>query len=120
MIQDHEVCAQLNLYFAKARLAEQMHAFAPELTDDGVIVLKKARHPLIPYKKAVPISFTLGDPYRALIITGPNTGGKTVCAENLWTSHPDGDEWHADSGGRRQPGVSVYPCAGGHRRHPEY
>lgn len=78
MIQDHEVCAQLNLYFAKARLAEQMHAFAPELTDDGVIVLKKARHPLIPYKKAVPISFTLGDPYRALIITGPNTGGKTV------------------------------------------
>lgn len=78
MIRDHEVCAELNLYFAKARLAEQMHAFAPTLTDDGVIVLKKARHPLIPYKKAVPISFTLGDPYRALIITGPNTGGKTV------------------------------------------
>lgn len=78
MIRDHEVCAELNLYFAKARLAEQMHAFAPTLTDDGVIILKKARHPLIPYKKAVPISFTLGDPYRALIITGPNTGGKTV------------------------------------------
>ncbi|MGN1403147.1 MAG: endonuclease MutS2 [Ruminococcus sp.] len=78
IIRDHEVCAELNLYFAKARLAEQMHAFAPTLTDDGVIILKKARHPLIPYKKAVPISFTLGDPYRALIITGPNTGGKTV------------------------------------------
>lgn len=78
IIRDHEVCAELNLYFAKARLAEQMHAFAPILTDDGVIVLKKARHPLIPYKKAVPISFTLGNPYRALIITGPNTGGKTV------------------------------------------
>ncbi len=78
MIRDHEVCAELNLYFAKARLAEQMHAFAPTLTDDGVIILKKARHPMIPYQKAVPISFTLGDPYRALIITGPNTGGKTV------------------------------------------
>lgn len=78
IIRNHEVCAELNLYFAKARLAEQMHAFAPTLTDDGVIILKKARHPLIPYKKAVPISFTLGDPYRALIITGPNTGGKTV------------------------------------------
>ncbi|MFR0855696.1 endonuclease MutS2 [Ruminococcus sp.] len=78
IIQDHEVCAELNLYFAKARLAEQMHAFAPILSDDGVIALKKARHPLIPYRKAVPISFTLGEPYRALIITGPNTGGKTV------------------------------------------
>ena len=55
-----------------------MHAFPPTLTDDGVILLKKARHPLIPYKKAVPISFTLGDTYQALIITGPNTGGKTV------------------------------------------
>lgn len=78
IIQDHEVCAELNLYFAKARLAEQMHAFAPVLTDDGVIRLKKARHPLIPYEKAVPITFTLGDEHRALIITGPNTGGKTV------------------------------------------
>lgn len=78
IIQDHEVCAELNLYFAKARLAEQMHAFAPILSDDGIIALKKARHPLIPYRKAVPISFTLGEPYRAMIITGPNTGGKTV------------------------------------------
>ena len=49
IIRDHEVCAELNLYFAKARLAEQMHAFPPVLTDDGVIVLKKARHPLIRY-----------------------------------------------------------------------
>ncbi len=78
IIRDHDVCAELNLYFAKARLAEQMHAFPPALTDDGVIVLKQARHPLIPYKKAVPISFTLGKSYQALIITGPNTGGKTV------------------------------------------
>lgn len=78
IIRDIAVCADLNVYFAKARLAEQMHAFPPTLTDDGVILLKKARHPLIPYKKAVPISFTLGDTYQALIITGPNTGGKTV------------------------------------------
>ncbi|MCD7960157.1 MAG: endonuclease MutS2 [Ruminococcus sp.] len=73
-----EITVELNLYFAKARLAEQMHAFAPTLTDDGVVQLKNARHPLIPYKKAVPISFTLGGTYQALIITGPNTGGKTV------------------------------------------
>ncbi len=78
IISDHEICAELNLYFAKARLAEQMHAFAPTLTDDGSIVLKKARHPLIPYQKAVPIEFSLGGDCRALIITGPNTGGKTV------------------------------------------
>lgn len=78
IIQDHAVCAELNLYFAKARLAEQLHGFPPTLTDDGIIILKQARHPLIPYQKAVPISFTLGGTHKALIITGPNTGGKTV------------------------------------------
>lgn len=78
IIRNHETCAELNLYFTKARLAEQMHAFAPNLTDDGMLILKKARHPLIPYQKAVPISFTLGGECSALIITGPNTGGKTV------------------------------------------
>lgn len=83
IIRDHEVVAELNLYFAKSRLAEQMHAFAPIMTDDGVIRLNKARHPLIPYKKAVPISLSLGGACKALMITGPNTGGKTVALKTV-------------------------------------
>ncbi len=78
IISNHTVCAELNLYFAKANLAAQMKAFKPILSDDGVIDLKKARHPLIPADRVVPVSFCLGDEHMALIITGPNTGGKTV------------------------------------------
>ena len=75
---NHIVCATLDFYFAKANLAADMKAFPPLLSDDGILELKQARHPLIPYQKAVPISFTLGKDRQALIITGPNTGGKTV------------------------------------------
>ena len=78
IIADHAVCAELNLYFAKANLAAKMHAFRPIVTDDGVLDLKNARHPLIPAEKVVPISFSLGREQKTLIITGPNTGGKTV------------------------------------------
>lgn len=78
LITDTDLAAELNLYFAKSRLAEHMHAFIPTLTDDGVLSLQNARHPLIPFEQAVPISFTLGASYKVLIITGPNTGGKTV------------------------------------------
>lgn len=78
IISNHSVCAELNLYFAKANLAAQMKAFKPIVSDDGVIDLRRARHPLIPADRVVPISFCLGEEHRALIITGPNTGGKTV------------------------------------------
>ncbi len=78
IISNHSVCAELNLYFAKADLAAQMKAFKPIVSDDGVIDLRRARHPLIPADRVVPISFCLGEEHRALIITGPNTGGKTV------------------------------------------
>jgi DNA mismatch repair protein MutS2 len=78
IIADHAICAELNLYFAKANLAAKMHAFRPVVTDDGVLDLKNARHPLIPAEKVVPISFSLGREQKTLIITGPNTGGKTV------------------------------------------
>ena len=68
----------LNILFAKSTLAYKMKAMAPKITDDGHILLKKARHPLIDPKKAVPIDFELGRDYTTLVITGPNTGGKTV------------------------------------------
>ena len=55
-----------------------MKAFPPEISDDGIIILKSARHPLINADKVVPVDITLGKDYQALIITGPNTGGKTV------------------------------------------
>jgi len=63
---------------AKACLATYQEAVRPKLNDQGVIVLYKARHPLIPKNEVVPIDFELGLSFRTLVITGPNTGGKTV------------------------------------------
>ncbi len=74
----HEICAELNLYFAKANYAAALRASKPSIGDDGVLELKKARHPLLDPKKAVPIDIALGEAHNALIVTGPNTGGKTV------------------------------------------
>lgn len=64
--------------FAKARYAAALRAVRPELNENGVIQAEKARHPLISKDKCVPIDIALGDKYSALIVTGPNTGGKTV------------------------------------------
>lgn len=75
---DYVTCAEINLYFAKSNLGAKMRGCIPELSDDGVIDLKKARHPLIDKKKVVPVDIKLGEDYNALIVTGPNTGGKTV------------------------------------------
>ncbi len=78
LCENYKICAELNLYFAKSRLAEKLNCSLPEITDDGRMNLKKARHPLIDRKKAVPVNLSLGNEYSTLIITGPNTGGKTV------------------------------------------
>lgn len=78
LCENYKVCAELNLYFAKANLAAKLNCTMPEITDDGRINLKKARHPLIDKNKVVPVTLSLGESYQALIITGPNTGGKTV------------------------------------------
>ncbi len=75
---DYLTCAELNLYFAKSNLAAKMRASVPEISDDGRIDLKKARHPLIDKSKVVPVDIKIGYGYSALIVTGPNTGGKTV------------------------------------------
>lgn len=78
LISGYEVCTVLDLYFAKANLGAKMKACAPEIVSGGKLRLNKARHPLLDMKKAVPVDISVGEDYGALIITGPNTGGKTV------------------------------------------
>ncbi len=83
IIESYHSVVELDLYFAKARLAQNMKAVVPEIGDDGVIELTKARHPLIDAKKIVPIDIRLGKDFDTLVITGPNTGGKTVALKTL-------------------------------------
>ncbi len=78
-----ESAAELNLIFSKAQLAYKMKATMPIINSRGVIELKKARHPLLDPKKAVPIDVSLGDKYDSLVITGPNTGGKNVSIKTI-------------------------------------
>ena len=79
----YESAIRLNLIFAKAHLAHKMKATKPILNNEGIICLKKARHPLIDPKKVVATDIALGDEYDTLVITGPNTGGKTVSLKTL-------------------------------------
>ena len=76
--QSYQALVELDLIFSKAKLAYKMGAIVPKINDKGFIYLKRARHPLINQKAVVPITITLGGEYDTLIITGPNTGGKTV------------------------------------------
>ena len=83
IIGDYRILLELNLIFAKAHLAYKMKAIKPTLSDDGCISLNKARHPLIDPQKVVPINVELGGDYDTLVVTGPNTGGKTVTLKTL-------------------------------------
>ena len=76
--QSYNALAHLDLIFAKAKLAYKMGAIVPKINSNGFVYLKRARHPLINQKAVVPITLSLGGDYDTLIITGPNTGGKTV------------------------------------------
>ncbi len=81
--QDVEILVRLDVIFAKARLAYRMKAWAPEMNDQGRVVLRNARHPLIDPQKVVPISVHLGTDFDSMIVTGPNTGGKTVTLKTI-------------------------------------
>lgn len=74
---------ELDMLFAKSRLADEMKASVPIISRDRVIRLHKARHPLINKDRVVPVDITLGESFDTLVITGPNTGGKTVALKTL-------------------------------------
>ena len=80
---NEEALKSISFIFARARLAREMRATEPILNDKGYVNLKNARHPLIPKDKVVPTTLELGDEYTSLIITGPNTGGKTVSLKTV-------------------------------------
>ena len=80
---DYTVLAELDFIFAKAELAKSYNGVAPVFNEEGRINIRKARHPLLDAKKVVPIDVRLGEDYRQLIVTGPNTGGKTVSLKTV-------------------------------------
>lgn len=83
LIESYQFAVQLNVIFAKAQLAYRMKAVVPEIDEKGQTELHSARHPLIAKEKVVPTDIALGQDFDALIITGPNTGGKTVALKTL-------------------------------------
>ncbi len=83
IMSSYDMLVELDLYFAKAALAYKMKASVPILVDNGEIELKKARHPLIDPDKVVATDVTLGKTFDTLVITGPNTGGKTVTLKTI-------------------------------------
>ena len=78
-----DMLVRLDVIFAKAKLGYRMNAWAPLMNDQGRVELRKARHPLIDPKAVVPISLRLGTDFDTMIITGPNTGGKTVTLKTV-------------------------------------
>ena len=78
LIVNDEIIKNFDVYYAKAIYAYKNKCVEPQLNADGIIDIKEGRHPLIDAKKVVPVSVSLGEKYNYLLVTGPNTGGKTV------------------------------------------
>ena len=80
---DYDLLVQLDLIFARGQLSYKMGGVSPKIGTDGHILLRRARHPLLEKNKAVPIDVELGGKFDTLVITGPNTGGKTVSLKTI-------------------------------------
>lgn len=80
---DYEILTELDFIFAKASFAKEYNGVAPLFNEEGRIHIRKGRHPLLDKKKVVPIDVHLGDDFNLLIVTGPNTGGKTVSLKTV-------------------------------------
>lgn len=78
-----EILAKLDFIFAKAKYAKSYDGSEPKFNTEGIIEIKQGRHPLLDKKKVVPINLTLGEDFHMLIVTGPNTGGKTVSLKTV-------------------------------------
>ena len=83
ILLDYDMLVHLDMIFSRAQLSYTMNASRPEVVRKGAISLKRARHPLLDQAKAVPVTVELGGDYDTLVITGPNTGGKTVTLKTL-------------------------------------
>ena len=81
--RDYEVLTTLDFIFARGSLAVDQNASRPVLNQEGRIHIREGRHPLLDRTKVVPTTICLGDDYDLLIVTGPNTGGKTVSLKTL-------------------------------------
>ena len=83
LLADYELLTELDFIFARAAFAQTYNGVAPLFNDDGRLHIRKGRHPLLDPKKVVPIDVRLGEDFRLLIVTGPNTGGKTVSLKTV-------------------------------------
>ena len=83
ILWDYDILVHLDLIFARGELSYEMNAMRPEVRTDGSVYLRRARHPLLDPARAVPIDMELGRSFDTLVITGPNTGGKTVSLKTL-------------------------------------
>ncbi len=83
LLLDYDLLVELDFILAKGRYSEKIHGNAPQFNEDGIIDLKQAHHPLLDPEIAVPISVNLGRDFDMLIVTGPNTGGKTVSLKTV-------------------------------------
>ena len=83
ILSDYELLVRLDLIFARGQLSYRMNGSRPEIRRNGSVVLRRARHPLLDSGRAVPIDIELGQKFDTLVITGPNTGGKTVSLKTL-------------------------------------
>ncbi len=83
ILWDYDILVHLDVIFARAQLSYQLNASRPEVRRRGGVALRRARHPLLDQAKAVPITVELGEQFDTLVITGPNTGGKTVTLKTI-------------------------------------